>query len=102
LLCLNSSDSALATFAVAGPTGISEENRPELHLYPNPSSGIVFWSAGSGIIDIDVYNQIGEVIISNKSPEYNYIDLSQEAPGFYLIRFFCSGDQSIIKRVLIY
>lgn len=102
VLCLSRSDSVLATFTITGPTGISEENRPELHLYPNPSSGIVFWSAGPGIIGIDVYNQIGEVIITNKSPEYNYIDLSQEAPGLYLIRFLYSGDQIIMKRVLIY
>ena len=102
LLCLNSSDSALATFTVTGPTGISEENRPDIYLYPNPSSGIISWSMDPGIISYDVYNQIGETIISNKSPEYRFIDLSHEAPGLYLIRFLCSGDQSIIKRVLIY
>ncbi len=102
LLCLNSSDSALATFTVTGPTGISDENRPDIYLYPNPSSGIISWSMDPGIISYDVYNQIGETIISNKSPEYKFIDLSHEAPGLYLIRFLCSGDQSIIKRVLIY
>jgi hypothetical protein len=102
LLCLNSGDSALATFAVAASTSISEEIRPDIYLYPNPSSGIISWSMDPGIISYDVYNQIGETIISNKSPEYKFIDLSHEAPGLYLIRFLCSGDQSIIKRVLIY
>jgi hypothetical protein len=102
IFCLNSSDSILASFIVADPTGIAETNEADFHLYPNPSSGIISLSMDPGIISYDVYNQIGEVIISNKSPEYNYIDLSQNGPGLYLIRFLYSGDQIIIKRVIIY
>jgi hypothetical protein len=102
LLCLNSRDSVLATFTVINPTGVSEEYKDDLHLYPNPSSGIIYLSIDPDIITIDVFNHIGEIIISNKSPESNKLDLTQVPPGLYLIRFNCSGDQKIMKRVLIY
>lgn len=101
VLCLSSSDSLLASFFVTAPTGFSETIDAEFHLYPNPSSGLIQWSSDLDILGIDVYKQTGETLIRIKSPAEKSIDLGQEAPGLYLIRFYCSGDRIITKRVLI-
>ena len=49
-----------------------------------------------------VFNHLGESVKTYKSPESNFIDLTQEPPGLYLIRFLSSGGRSIVKRALIY
>ncbi len=100
-LCLSGGDSTLASFMVTGPTGISGSDKAEFQLYPNPSSGLVHWSTSLDVQSIVVYKQNGEILIPGKSAEDNFINLGQEAPGLYYIRFFCSGDQVITMRVLI-
>jgi len=100
-LCLSSGDSTLASYTVTGPTGITGFDNAEFHLYPNPSSGLIHWSTSLDVQGLVVYKQNGETLITKKSPENNFINLEQEAPGLYLVRFFCSGDQVITKRVLI-
>ena len=100
-LCLSGGDSTLASFTVTGPTGIFGNDKADFHLYPNPSSGLIHWSTSLDVQGIAVYKQNGETLILKKSPENNFINLGREAPGLYFIRFFCSGDQVITKRVLI-
>ena len=91
----------LTSFTVTGPTGISGNDNVECYLYPNPSSVLIHWSTSLDIQGIVVFKQNGEILIPKKSPKNNFINLGQEAPGLYFIRFFCSGDQVITKRVLI-
>ena len=102
VLCLCSSDSILATFTVTGPNGTNEQERDEILLYPNPSSGIIYILSGQSINTIDIYNSEGVYINIIQSNEFNFIDLTQELPGLYLVRFLYSDNSYIIKRVLIY
>jgi hypothetical protein len=102
ILCLSSNDSVLATVTVIGATGISQENRAKIRLYPNPASGIIYLSTEQRIISYNVYDPVGELIITNKAVESGYIDLTREPPGLYIIRFLISGDHYIMKRVLLY
>jgi len=102
ILCLSSIDSVLATFEVIDPSGIPEARKNDIHIYPNPSSGIFYFSLDPVIISIEVFNHLGESVKTYKSPESSFIDLTHEPPGLYLIRFLSSGDQYIVKRALIY
>jgi len=102
VLCLCSCDSTLATFTVSSPDGMSGSEKDAIQLYPNPGSGIIHVSTDLNILSYEVYNQEGKRIGKNGSNDFHIIDLSQESPGLYLIRFSISGDFYIIEKVLIY
>lgn len=64
-------------------------------VYPNPSSGI-FNISGNGIIDVEVRNAIGGLIIQNN---LNFIDLSDFPKGIYLIKL--KTEKGIINKKIV-
>jgi PKD repeat protein len=72
-----------------------------IQVYPNPSQGVfnIQWSnAYQSIASIQVYNAIGEIVLSNQSPT---IDLSDRAAGMYLIEVKDSDGMLHQQRVLL-
>ena len=77
-----------------------EEVYNNIHIYPNPSTGIVNVEnvAGSTIL---VYNVLGEVVSSiANADQFNAIDLSSFDNGTYIIKILSNNDVYTKKLVL--
>lgn len=77
----------------ANSSGIDEETPFEISIYPNPTSGLVNIQA-SEVVDIVVYNIIGEIVGSVKNAKQ--FDLSDQPSGIYMIQL--TSDNGVITR----
>jgi len=77
------------------------KNENNIKLFPNPTNGIFTISNTSAINKIEIYNSIGNLIISKNNINNNQtiIDLQNEKAGIYLIKIF--SENSYIARKLI-
>ena len=66
-----------------------------LNLYPNPTKGIIEFSASDETGSLNIYNAWGRQIIRNAK---NQIDLSAYAPGIYFAHSSDGGVTKIIKQ----
>jgi len=70
-------------------------------VYPNPSSGIVNVTNENGAANvIEVYNMVGQVVVTKEASASTTIDLSENGTGVYLVKVSNDGG-SIIERVVI-
>jgi hypothetical protein len=77
-----------------------------LSIYPNPSNGKYFIKLSEGIniseLNIEVYNLLGEIILSTKSQNnLTELDLSHQPNGIYFIKATSSKhsfNQRLIKQ----
>jgi len=60
-----------------------------LRLFPNPTAGILTINAPTSIVEIEIYNRLGQLVLSNTG-EVN-IDISHLASGLY---FCCVKDKN--------
>jgi len=77
--------------------GIYDYQKPNISIYPNPSTGI-FQVEGDGVDEITVTDSYGKVIIKTKS---KFIDLSLFAKGIYYAKILTnkgSANQKLIVK----
>jgi len=75
-------------FAVSfrGMTGIEDGTTARVRVFPNPSDGI-FHIEGQGIRRIEVFNGIGQIVVSEETCSESFlIDLGSQAKGMYTLR----------------
>lgn len=78
---MSTSDSCYAL----GPVGITELPVGIFNLYPNPSSGTVYFESQFDNFEITITNALGQQIIHEKQfPGKSPIDLSNYPKGFYI------------------
>ncbi len=79
--------------------GAIDFNRKALKIYPNPTTDFVAVQSDLDIKNLQVYNQLGQLVISQKETQ---IDLSDIAPGIYIVQIHfengASATQKIIKK----
>ncbi|WP_053991243.1 T9SS type A sorting domain-containing protein [Mangrovimonas sp. TPBH4] len=61
----------------------SEISMEEISIYPNPTSSILYIKGVTGIISTEVYNSLGQLIVSNTDTEINVEDLTA---GVYVLK----------------
>ncbi len=85
-------------------TGITEKNKTEVSVYPNPSNGLCFADLDdlTGKITITVSDIIGNVILTKEttSNARQAIDLTKLTNGNYFIRFI-TDTQVITKKITL-
>ena len=82
-------------------TEISFE-KPAIKVYPNPSNGIInIVSEDREMIDkIEIYNHMGQLIVT-KHNEYNFeIDLTSQSTGIYYVKAYIDGQ--VLSSVVSY
>ncbi len=83
-------------------TGMEDFSKRDFSIYPNPSSGKFSIEIGNNceIINLEVYNLIGEKILQQQNS--NQIDLSNSPKGIYFVNLLTDkGEKSCIKKMVI-
>ena len=75
-----------------------EESNIDVTIYPNPSQTGIFTVKGENINTIQIYNTVGQIILS--STEVNkLIDLSSYANGIYYAHIYTTKGNSVYKLI---
>jgi hypothetical protein len=90
---------ALAVLEGNGPVGISQPETNNIMIFPNPAQDFVHIQADSPIEKVEIYNQLGVCILTNKNVS-GKVDVSSLADGFYLVRIYLAGI-SVNKKFII-
>lgn len=99
-ITVSSGDSARYYYRPA--TGVYNLEDEQLTVYPNPSKGKITISSTEKIIGFEIYNSVGEVIISElkTNNQSKSIDLSNYSKGIYVIRMN-TGNKSYTKKIIL-
>jgi hypothetical protein len=83
-----------------GNVSIAENVFPEITLYPNPSSGILYFESSiGGQFKLDIYDITGRLIQKNSVANNGMIDLRTFEKGVYLVNIKY-GSQWITKKIV--
>ena len=86
----------------SGNTGIIDNAKDEILIYPNPTSDVINISSTSTITDYNMYNMIGnKVMSSNVNASIAIIDMSTLTKGVYFVEVNQDGlliNKRIIKK----
>jgi hypothetical protein len=81
--------------------GIYENQNPlAISIYPNPSTGIIYFEAKDAVKTIEVFTLTGIKVLQLNSDDFaGQIDLSKLENGIYMVRF--AADEKISTRRII-
>jgi len=68
------------------PTAIHSLNEPEIRIFPNPASQYLQLSSVEGVTNLQIFNILGQPLISKINPGTGTIDISGLNSGIYLIQ----------------
>jgi hypothetical protein len=92
--------SIVDTVDIAFATGIVYNTEIHPVIYPNPTTGKLFYHMNGGSVDIMVFNILGEQRYSYHALKENgELDLSALSSGVYFIRF-TKGGQKYTQRII--
>ncbi len=79
---------------------VNENTLVDFSVYPNPTTGILTIQSKTNIVQIEIYNQLGQLVLSNN--EENTIDISNVGQGLYFIKILDEngniGTQKVVKK----
>ncbi|MFO0357452.1 MAG: T9SS type A sorting domain-containing protein [Sphingobacteriaceae bacterium] len=100
----NGCGSASLTQSVSICNGVAEQSfSRNVLIYPNPSNGIFKLEMNSKIDngEVNIYNSIGQLILSEKIKENQEIDLSKFSKGYYFCVIRSQGKQIHSEKIII-
>ena len=80
--------------------GLAEHNLPQVNLYPNPTSGLLYIQSAQPWQEVEVTDLLGRNLLTPPEPKTE-LDLSKLPTGIYLVKvFFAEGVvvQRVVKR----
>lgn len=92
------SDGTIAWYEHSPILSINANNQLDFTLYPNPTPGHFTINSSQTIDNIDVYTQLGQLILS--VPNKNQIDISFLNSGMYFIKISDKKGNSILKKII--
>lgn len=73
-----------------------------IHVFPNPSTGIITINSSEDLDQVVIYNHIGAVVFEQKSiPSKLDIDLSQYGNGIYYINLKKTNGDQVCKKIIV-
>ncbi|MNX54258.1 hypothetical protein D3C86_849810 [compost metagenome] len=85
------------TLNVQENLGIGDFDKTNFKLYPNPTTGILNLQTDLEVQDIQIYNQLGQFIASQKTTQ---VDLSNVSSGMYIIQINFKNGQTSKQKVV--
>ncbi|NJK93901.1 MAG: T9SS type A sorting domain-containing protein [Bacteroidales bacterium] len=76
-----------------------EQEKTDVKIFPNPTSGLVKFSEINVDADVEIYNAGGRLILQKENTEF--IDLSPFADGIYLLKITNKNGDKVNKKVLL-
>jgi hypothetical protein len=93
-------NSAMITQSVSACTAISETGiSNNFFLYPNPTSGILYLQSDYAVIDLELYNALGQLLRSELKTSIKKVDLSDLNKGLYYIKIVSGNSTEIFKII---
>lgn len=79
---------------------VNENTLTDFSVYPSPTSGIINVQSKTNIVQIEIYNLLGQLILANINQ--NTIDISSVHQGLYFIKIVdeqgAFGTQKVVKK----
>lgn len=95
-----SADAAASTYATVLPTRLASAT-PHFNVYPNPTTGplAVEVPTGFALVNVQVLNTLGQVVLRRPGQNAAHLNLSGLAPGLYTVR--AQGQQEVLTRIVV-
>lgn len=81
-------------------TNIKIDSNSQPVIYPNPTTGKIYWTDILSNQNISIYNSAGSVVYNKVDCKDNYLDLSFLKRGIYIVRFQ-DRDKVFTKKIVI-
>ena len=98
-----STESAVYSFSTgpADPLGIEEISLNAFNVSPNPVKDVITINSPVGFDSVEVFNQLGQLVIESNSSliNNNRLDLSALNPGMYLIQINADNKSKTVKII---
>ena len=98
-----STESAVYSFTTgaADPLGVDGFTIEALSVSPNPVKDVITINSPVGFDSVEVYNQLGQLVIESNSSlmNNNRLDLSALNPGMYLIKINADNKSKTVKII---
>ncbi len=91
-------DDKIAWYENLHPLSVNENALVDFSVYPNPTTGILTIQSSTTIVQIEIYNQLGQLVISNTNQ--NTIDISRVSQGVYFIKIKDENGNFGTKKVM--
>ncbi len=98
ILSASAYDGTIAWYEHSPVLGINANNLLDFTIYPNPTSGKLTVQSNQTIKNIEVYTQLGQLILS--APNKNEIDISSLNSGIYFMKISDEKGNTIVKKVV--
>jgi hypothetical protein len=86
------------SFTILNVAGINSEESNNISLYPNPTNGLVTISL-DGQFTYDVFNILGEIVVSEIGFDQESIDLSSAENGVYFVQISNGVAKQTVKLI---
>ena len=72
----------------------------EIVLYPNPTTGHLYWTGTSGLVTLRLFNALGVLQVERKITD-NQLDVSALPDGFYTLQLWAADSTLVANRKLL-
>jgi hypothetical protein len=98
VLATSWADDKIAWYENLSPLDVSENNLVGFSVYPIPTTGILTIQSNTAILQIDIYNPLGQLILSNYQKKT--IDISNLNQGLYFVKIKGENGNFGTKKVI--
>ena len=100
VLSASSGDDKIAWYENTHIFGVNENVLIDISFFPNPVKNVLNIQSNTTITEIEIYNQLGQLVMSNSNQ--NTIDLSSVSSGIYFIKIKDEngniGNKKVVKQ----
>ncbi len=93
-------DDKIAWYENSCILGVNENALSDFSVYPNPTTGVLTVQSKTAIVQIEIHNLLGQLVLSNTNQ--NTIDISGVSQGIYFIKVKDQngnfGTQKLVKK----